>query len=113
MTLDNSDYRYAAAYAVSLAEGDTSLAARLRSQYLAYMESIFAFFEKRSVEVTGHETRQVLLIHASQLNAYAMPDLLAMMRRRGYVFVSLDRALADDAYSMPCRRDPSPPTARH
>ncbi len=41
---------------------------------------------------------QILLIHASQLNADLMPDLLAMFRRRGYRFVSLSEALADPAY---------------
>jgi len=30
-----------------------------------------------------------------------MPELLAMFRRRGYSFVTLDRALADPAYQLP------------
>lgn len=30
-----------------------------------------------------------------------MPALLQMMRARGYEFVTLDRALADDAYRLP------------
>jgi hypothetical protein len=30
-----------------------------------------------------------------------MPELIAMFRRRGYTFVSLDQALADEAYSLP------------
>jgi len=64
------------------------------------MESIFAFFEERSKEVVGREFPQILLIHVSQLNADTMPDLLAMMRRRGYRFVSLDDALRDDAYKL-------------
>jgi hypothetical protein len=41
------------------------------------------------------------LIHASQLNADLMPELLAMFRRRGYTFVSLSRALDDEAYRLP------------
>jgi peptidoglycan/xylan/chitin deacetylase (PgdA/CDA1 family) len=41
------------------------------------------------------EPPQILLIHASQMNADMMPELLAMFRRRGYSFISLDRALAD------------------
>jgi len=49
----------------------------------------------------GREIAQTLLIHASQLNADAMPDLLAMMRARGYEFVSLETALKDPAYSLP------------
>ncbi len=30
-----------------------------------------------------------------------MPQLLAMFRRRGYTFVSLDQALEDQAYRLP------------
>jgi len=66
-----------------------------------YMESVVAFFEARAVEVVGHEFPQIFLIHANQLNADSMPDLLAMFRRRGYAFVSLDEALADSAYALP------------
>ena len=60
-------------------------------EYVAYMESVVAFFEQRAVEVAGREFPQVLLLHANQLNADLMPDLLAMFRRRGYGFVSLER----------------------
>ena len=101
VTLDNSDYMFAVVYAKALAAGDFSEAKHVRGTYLAYMETIFQFFEQRSVEVTGHEIHQILLIHASQLNADTMPDLLAMMRNRGYSFVSLSRALQDPAYLLP------------
>ena len=30
-----------------------------------------------------------------------MPELLTMFRRRGYSFVSLEQALADEAYRLP------------
>jgi hypothetical protein len=91
---------FAAVYARALSS-DSALAARVRREYLAYMESLFAFFEVRSEEVLGHEVAQTLLIHVSQLNADAMPDLLAMMRRRGYRFVTLDESLRDPAYALP------------
>ena len=52
------------------------------------------------MEVVGREFPQILLIHANQLNADLMPDLLAMFRRRGYTFVSLEQALADPAYRL-------------
>ena len=100
VTLDNSDWMFAAVYAPALS-ADPPLAARVKREYLAYMESIFAFFEARSKEVVGREFPQTLLIHASQLNADAMPELLAMMRRRGYEFVSLETALRDAAYRLP------------
>jgi peptidoglycan/xylan/chitin deacetylase (PgdA/CDA1 family) len=100
VTLDNSDWMFAAVYAPAL-HNDPPLAERVKQAYLGYMESIFAFFEARSKEVVGREFPQILLIHASQLNADTMPELLAMMRRRGYAFVSLETALQDEAYRLP------------
>ena len=42
----------------ALTSGDADKAKHVREVYLAYMESIFEFFEGRSIEVTGHEVRQ-------------------------------------------------------
>jgi peptidoglycan/xylan/chitin deacetylase (PgdA/CDA1 family) len=95
VTLDDGDYEYAAAYT------KPRFRARVRREYIPYMESVVAFFEARSVEVTGHEVSQILLIHANQLNADLMPQLLDMFRRRGYRFVTLEQALQDPAYQLP------------
>jgi peptidoglycan/xylan/chitin deacetylase (PgdA/CDA1 family) len=95
VTFDNADYEYAALY------NRPEYRDRVRREYVPYMESVVAFFETRSVEVVGREFPQILLLHASALNADLMPDLLDMFRRRGYTFVSLDAALADPAYSLP------------
>ena len=100
VTLDNSDWMFAAVYGEALNRKDAALAAKVKAAYEPYMESVVAFFEERSKEVAGHEIAQTLLIHASQLNADCMPDLLAMFRRRGYRFVSLEEALRDPAYRM-------------
>jgi peptidoglycan/xylan/chitin deacetylase (PgdA/CDA1 family) len=95
VTLDDSDWEYARLYT------RPEYRERVKREYVPYMESIVAFFERRAVEVTGREIPQVLLIHASRMNADLMPELLAMFRRRGYTFVTLDRALADPAYRLP------------
>jgi peptidoglycan/xylan/chitin deacetylase (PgdA/CDA1 family) len=95
VTLDTADYLFARAYT------DRAHRERVLREYVPYMESVVAFFEARSVEVVGREFPQILLIHANQLNADVMPELLAMFRRRGYTFVSIDRALEDDAYDLP------------
>lgn len=100
VTLDNADYEFALVYARAMSD-DPALAQRAKDAYVPYMESIFAFFEGRSKEVVGREFPQVLLLHANQLNADSMPALLAMIRQRGYQFVSLDTALRDDAYRLP------------
>jgi hypothetical protein len=46
----------------------------------------------------GRDIRQILLVHANALNADRFGELAAMIESRGYRFVSLDRALEDEAY---------------
>jgi peptidoglycan/xylan/chitin deacetylase (PgdA/CDA1 family) len=92
VTLDDADYMYAALYPKA------QLRERVRAGYVPYMESVVEFFERRSIEVFDREIPQVLLIHASQMNADLMPQLLAMFRQRGYRFVTLAEALRDPAY---------------
>ena len=41
-----------------------------------------------------------MLIHANQLNADSLGEMLAIMRRRGYSFVSLEEALKHPAYAL-------------
>jgi peptidoglycan/xylan/chitin deacetylase (PgdA/CDA1 family) len=95
VTFDNADYMFATLYTRA------EYRARIREAYVPYMESVVAAFEAGSVALMGREFAQILLLHANELNADLMPDLLAMFRRRGYEFVTLDAALADDVYRLP------------
>ena len=71
------------------------------TDYLRYMESVFAAMEGVSRELLGREIAQVLLLHANALNADYFPRLAAMMKARGYRFVTLEDALRDPAYARP------------
>jgi len=95
VTFDDDDYEFAALYT------KPEFKDRVRKEYVPYMESVVAAFERGSMALAGREFPQILLIHASQMNADLMPDLLAMLGRRGYTFVSLDDALADPVYRLP------------
>jgi peptidoglycan/xylan/chitin deacetylase (PgdA/CDA1 family) len=101
VTIDNDEYIYAAAYADARRRGDEVMATRLADDYLRYMESVFASLEGVSRGLLGREIPQVLLLHANALNADRFPALAAMMRARGYRFVTLEEALRDDAYRRP------------
>ena len=82
VTLDDSGWMFAAVYAPAL-KNDPALAA-LCSRRISRLHGIHLRLLRRAGrEVVGRDFPQTLLIHASQLNADAMPDLLAMMRRRG------------------------------
>lgn len=101
VTIDNQEWVFAEVYARAKGRGDQATADGVAAAYIAYMDKIFDFFEKRSVEVVGYEVKQVLLLHANPLNADHFDELVGMMKRRGYAFISLDQALADPAYRLP------------
>jgi hypothetical protein len=71
---------------------------RVRDDYIAYMQAELGYYEQRSVALLGHEVPQVILLHASELNADACTTLLSAIRARGYRFVSLAEATTDPAY---------------
>jgi len=98
VTVDNSDWIFARAYAAARGSGDAAAAERIAAAYLPYMEAKVEYFERQSVALFSREIRQVLLLHANALNADHLGELVAMLRRRGYEFLSLSAALEDPAY---------------
>jgi peptidoglycan/xylan/chitin deacetylase (PgdA/CDA1 family) len=98
VTIDNADYIFAAAYDAALGRRDSVEAARIGREYVRYMDRVFAFYERQSVAIVGREIPQVLLVHASVLNADCFGALATMMERRAYGFASLDAVLADSVY---------------
>jgi len=101
VTLDNGDYIFADVYFKAKKRGDAETAKRVADAYVPYMESVFEHFERLSRETFGREVKQVLLLHANEINADRFDELAAMMKRRGYAFVTLEEALKDPAYAEP------------
>jgi len=101
VTIDNQEFVFANVYMRAKKRGDSATMKRVAEAYVPFMESVLEFFELWSAKVVGYEPPQVLLIHANELNADHFGGLAAMMRRRGYTFVSLAEALEDDAFRLP------------
>ena len=101
VTVDNSDYIYAHIYRDAQKRGDAVAAKRIREEYLAHWRKAVPYMESASVRLFGREIPQTLLMHASTLNGDLMPEILLIMRERGYVFVPLEKALDDAAYRTP------------
>lgn len=99
VTIDNDEYIFAGAYDRTLQHGGRATARRIADAYVPYMEAKVAYFERNEQELFGRPIRHVLLVHANMLNAERFGDLAAMFERRGYRFITLDRALEDPAYA--------------
>ena len=101
ITMDAWDWMYAGVYEDARRRGDTALEQQLVSSYLSYTTQVFDYYERFSKDLIGYEPRQIILLHANWLEADHIGELLDLLRKRGYEFVTLQDALSDPAYSMP------------
>ncbi len=104
MTIDNYDWLFGRVYAQARRVEDEETMRRVADEYVPYMERMFEYFEELSQSSLGYEVPQVLLLTANALNAHKMDELIAMMKRRGYEFVTLEQAMQDKAYKQPTTR---------
>jgi peptidoglycan-N-acetylglucosamine deacetylase len=97
-TIENSDFIFNIGYAQALHKQDPSLAKRLHDAYLDFTIAATEFAESISPKIFGREIPQTLLIHANDINADCLDELLTRFEARGYSFVTLDEAMKDPAY---------------
>lgn len=101
VTIDNSEWIFARAYDNAIDKKDRAAASRVAEAYIPYMERKFEYFERQSIALLGYEMKHVLLLHANAINADHFDDLVRMMKKRGYKFITLEEALKDKAYALP------------
>jgi len=97
-TIENSDFIFNVPYADALHRKDPASAKRLRDAYLDFSIAATGFAETISPQIFAREVPQVLLIHANDINAGALDELLTRFESRGYRFVTLDEVMNDAAY---------------
>lgn len=101
ITLDGWDWMFAGLYEDAKQRNDTALQQQIVKEYLAHHDAAIAYSEQLSNKVVGYEPKQILLLHASNLEADHIGELLDLLRKRGYRFITLEDALSDQAYSLP------------
>lgn len=101
VTIDNDDYLFALAYHRANKKKDLNLMKQIESDYIKYMEQKLNYFEQQSNQLFGRDIKQILLLHASLLNANSMEALAKMFQRNGYEFITMAEALQDEAYMTP------------
>lgn len=88
VTVSASDWMFASVLANT---GDPQIADRVRKEYIPFLDKCISALEDRPYPL-------VLLMHANELNAQQMPEVIATFKRHGFRFVSLEQALSDPAY---------------
>ena len=103
VTVDNADYMFNDILHEAEAKKDNKLAEQTKRDYLQFAQREFDYFEEASRKLFGREIPQVFLMHDNEINTQKLDELLGLLEKRGYQFVTLDEALADPAYATPDR----------
>ncbi len=101
VTVNNSEWVFAAAYARAQRQGDQEAARQIGAAYVPYMEAVFSRVEQLALDLFGHPIPHVLVLHANALNADYFAALATMLTQRGYRFVTVDEAIKNTAYASP------------
>ncbi|MGH9899159.1 MAG: polysaccharide deacetylase family protein [Pyrinomonadaceae bacterium] len=97
-TIENDDFIFNVCYVRALRNKDEAMAKRLREAYLNFTIAVIEFAERISPQVFGREITQTLLVHANDINADCLDEMLRRFAAREYRFVTLEEAMNDPAY---------------
>jgi beta-lactamase regulating signal transducer with metallopeptidase domain/peptidoglycan/xylan/chitin deacetylase (PgdA/CDA1 family) len=97
-TIDNQEWMYSYAYDMARNDNDVNTMKEIREAYLSYMSKMFDHYETYSREMFARDIAQTMVLTPSRLITDTADEFFAMLTKRGYSFVSIDEAQADDAY---------------
>ena len=102
VSMDFQDYLWNEPYARCAAKQDAAAIQQLHDTYLATADTYIGVYRELAHRLYGHDIPYVLLMHVGAFDAHMLPELIALFRRRGFAFTTLEAAMADPAY----RADP-------
>lgn len=97
-TIENSDFVFNVGYVNAKLKKDEAMVKRLRDAYLDLTFAATDIAERISPQIFGRDIPQVLLLHANDINADCLDEMLRRYAARGYRFITLDEAMRDSAY---------------
>lgn len=98
VTIDNSDYIIAAPYRAAVERGDTLAMRDYSRLMLRHDLDAVRHFRALSNRTLGRQVPHILLLHANEMTADNLDELLGALSAEGARFISLDEALSDSAY---------------
>jgi peptidoglycan/xylan/chitin deacetylase (PgdA/CDA1 family) len=98
VTLDFADYAWNNPYARCVAKQDSESIAWLKQSYLSTAAEYISLGQKMAVQLYGRDIKHVLLLHIGAFDSVMLPDLLDLLAKQGFHFVTLPEAEKDPAY---------------
>jgi peptidoglycan/xylan/chitin deacetylase (PgdA/CDA1 family) len=98
VTMSFSDYLWTEPYFRCRTKGDSRAIQALEDSYLSAAEEGIEYYRSMSRALHGRDIPYVLLLHIGALDAEMLPRLLQLYRSKGFSFVTLQEAEADEFY---------------
>jgi len=98
VTLDWEDYLWNFAYARCAAMNDQKAIAWLRTSYLNTASDFLDLGRQQAKLIYGHEINHVLLLHLGSYSSTILPDMLDLLKKKGFKLVTLEESESDPAY---------------
>ncbi len=98
VTIDADDWLFNKVYMDAMKADNKVLMKSVAEKYLKHTDNYFEYYEKLTQEVVGRPIKHIFLCHANALNTDYFNELIGLMRKRGYTFITLKEALQDNIY---------------
>ena len=99
VTLDWEDYLWNSAYAHCVARHDERAVQWLHDSYLDFASRYIDADRAMAQAVVGRPVSHVLLLHLGSYSEVILPELIELLRHKGFSFVSLEQAQRDPIYA--------------
>jgi peptidoglycan-N-acetylglucosamine deacetylase len=100
VTMEWGDYFWNTAYARCSAKNDAQGKEWLRTSYLSTESAEIDHFRELSKIVFGRDINYVLLLHLGSFSSTILPEAFALLKKKGFQFVTLQEAENDAAYAI-------------
>jgi hypothetical protein len=97
-TIDSRDWRFAQIHCSATARGDEPCAVFVKQAFYSLLFDTTQKAREATKQLIGRESKQILMVEASQFTADTLAETLQWYKRLGARFVSLDDALKDPLY---------------
>lgn len=100
VSIDASDWYYSRVYADHVKAGETAKAQRVKQLYVRHLLDRAAYYDGLARKVLGRSPKHVMLLHTNQLNAQALPDVIAALTAQGWTIAPASAAFEDPLYAQ-------------
>ena len=99
VTVDASDWYYDQRFR-SWREKQTTYSDAFKKAYLAHILDRANYYNNLAIQHLGRSPSLVLLLHANEINATYLTDIIAMFRNNGWNTINSEDAYADQIYML-------------